>query len=53
MPRKKLNIIQSRLKNIKKSSSKLKVAFLVSVKPLITVSKLSHISDIIRRGRRD
>jgi len=38
---------KNRLKNVKRNSSKLKTVFLVSVKPLITVSKFSHISDII------
>jgi ABC-type Fe3+-hydroxamate transport system substrate-binding protein len=47
---KKIEYYKSRLKNIKRNNSKLKVAFLVSVKPLITVSGQSHISDIIREA---
>ncbi|HNX25512.1 MAG TPA: helical backbone metal receptor [Spirochaetota bacterium] len=44
---KKIHYYRKRLNDVKKETSGLKVAFLVSVKPLITVSKLSHISDII------
>jgi ABC-type Fe3+-hydroxamate transport system substrate-binding protein len=47
---KKIEYYKAGLKNIGRSSSKFKVAFLVSVKPLITVSKLSYISDIIKEA---
>ena len=47
---KKIEYYTGRLQNVRRSSSKYKVAFLVSVKPLITVSKSSHISDIIEQA---
>jgi len=47
---KKIEYYKSRLKNIKKLSYRYKVIFLVSVKPLITAAKLSHISDIIKEA---
>jgi len=46
----RISYYESRLKKIKKDGSELRVAFLISVKPLITISKLSHISDIIRKA---
>ena len=45
---KKINDYKSRLKRVKKNDLNLRVAFLVSAKPLITVSKLSFISGIIK-----
>ena len=47
---KKIDNYVSRLNRIKTEGVKLKVVFLVSVKPLITVSDLSYISDIIERA---
>lgn len=47
---KKIEYYKCRLKNVRRSSSKFKVVFLVSVKPLITVSKLSHISGIMEEA---
>jgi len=47
---KKIEYYSDRLKDLRRSGSKLRVVFLVSVKPLITVSKLSHISDIIEKS---
>lgn len=46
----KIKYYTQRLRNVKKTGPPLKVVFLVSVKPLITVSKLSHISDIIKEA---
>jgi ABC-type Fe3+-hydroxamate transport system substrate-binding protein len=47
---KKIDNYISRLNRIKTDGAKLRVVFLVSVKPLITVSDLSYISDIIERA---
>jgi ABC-type Fe3+-hydroxamate transport system substrate-binding protein len=46
----KIKHYRQRLNSVKKVRTPLKVVFLVSVKPLITVSKLSHISDIIKEA---
>jgi len=46
----KIEYYRQRLNKVKKDNNELKVAFLVSVKPLITVSGLSHISDIIKEA---
>lgn len=46
----KIEYYNKRLMSIKKSSRKFRVAFLVSVKPLITISGLSHISDVIEKS---
>ena len=45
--RQQVNYYSERLNEIKKDKADIKVAFLVSVKPFITVSKLSYISNII------
>ena len=45
---KQVDFYSDRLNRIKKDKTNVKVAFLVSVKPLITVSKLSYITNIIR-----
>lgn len=45
---KQVDLYSARLDKIKKSRVDVNVAFLVSAKPLITVSKLSYISGIIR-----
>lgn len=44
----KIGIYRERLRSVKKSGTGLRVAFLVSVKPMVTVSGWSFISDIIR-----
>ncbi len=48
--RSRIGYYESRLKKIKRDGAELRVAFLISVKPLITISKLSHISDVIRNA---
>jgi len=47
---KKIDYYVNRLNKIKTEDVNLKIVFLVSVKPLITVSDLSYISDIIKRS---